>query len=212
VNIEVWFVYVGTVLVLMSTPGPSQLLILSNSISNGIKRSLYTAAGDLSANFLQMIIASVGLVSIISNSQEFFIGIKWGGVLYLIYLGLKLIFTKNQVKIENEKQARTSHSLYWQGFITSAANPKAVIFFAALFPQFLNPEGDLLFQFGILSSTYLILDAIFLCFYGKFAEWVSNNLMSYARTHLNKISGGFLIFAAILLGLKEVEATPKLGL
>jgi threonine/homoserine/homoserine lactone efflux protein len=99
--------------------------------------------------------------------------------------------------------------LYWQGFITSAANPKAVIFFAALFPQFINPKGDLLFQFAILSSTYLILDGIFLCFYGKFAEWVSLKLVPSARFHLNKISGGFLIFAAILLGLKEVDATQK---
>lgn len=172
-TIEIWFVYIATVLVLMSTPGPSQLLILSNSISNGFKRSLFTAAGDLSANFIQMVVASIGLVSIISSSQEFFIIAKWSGVLYLVYLGLKLIFSKDQIAMAGKKQIRSAHSLYWQGFITSAANPKAVIFFAALFPQFINPQGDLLIQFAILSSTYLILDAIFLCFYGKFAEWVS---------------------------------------
>lgn len=211
-NIEVWFIYVGTVLVLMSTPGPSQLLILSNSISNGFKRSLFTAAGDLSANFIQMLVASVGLVSIISRSQEFFVVIKWAGVIYLIYLGLKLIFSKKQIEVAGEKQMRSGRSLYWQGFITSAANPKAVVFFAALFPQFINPEGSLFLQFAILSSTYLILDAIFLCFYGKFAEWVSLKLVPSARSHLNKISGGFLICAAILLGFKEVESNPKQGL
>ena len=193
----------------MSTPGPSQLLILSNSISNGFKRSLFTAAGDLSANFLQMVVASVGLVGVISSSQEFFLVIKWAGVFYLVYLGLKLIFSKNQISVAGEKQIRSGHSLYWQGFITSAANPKAVIFFAALFPQFINPRDDLLIQFSILSSTYLILDAIFLSFYGKFAEWVSLKLVPSARLHLNKISGGFLIFAAILLGLKEVDHNPK---
>ena len=208
-TIEIWFVYIVTVLVLMSTPGPSQLLILSNSISNGFKRSLFTAAGDLSANFLQMVVASVGLVGVISSSQEFFLVIKWAGVFYLVYLGLKLIFSKNQISVAGEKQIRSGHSLYWQGFITSAANPKAVIFFAALFPQFINPRDDLLIQFSILSSTYLILDAIFLSFYGKFAEWVSLKLVPSARLHLNKISGGFLIFAAILLGLKEVDHNPK---
>lgn len=208
-TIEIWFVYIATVLVLMSTPGPSQLLILSNSISNGFKRSLFTAAGDLSANFIQMVVASIGLVSIISSSQEFFIIAKWSGVLYLVYLGLKLIFSKDQIAMAGKKQIRSAHSLYWQGFITSAANPKAVIFFAALFPQFINPQGDLLIQFAILSSTYLILDAIFLCFYGKFAEWVSLKLVPSARYRFNKISGGFLMFAAILLGLKEVDTNPN---
>lgn len=208
-NIDVWFVYIGTVLVLMSTPGPSQLLILSNSISNGFRRSLFTAAGDLTANFIQMVIASVGLVSIIASSRDFFMVVKWAGVMYLVYLGLRLLFSKQNVVIEQEKQFRSGHSLYWQGFVTSAANPKAVIFFAALFPQFINPEGNLLLQFTILSSTYLIMDASFLCFYGKFAEWVSQKLLPAARQHLNKISGSFLIAAAIMLGLKDVESNSR---
>lgn len=208
-NIDVWFVYIGTVLVLMSTPGPSQLLILSNSISNGFRRSLFTAAGDLTANFIQMVMASVGLVSIIASSRDFFMVVKWAGVMYLVYLGLRLLFSKQNVVIEQEKQFRSGHSLYWQGFVTSAANPKAVIFFAALFPQFINPEGNLLLQFTILSSTYLIMDASFLCFYGKFAEWVSQKLLPAARQHLNKISGAFLIAAAIMLGLKDVESNSK---
>ena len=123
----------------------------------------------------------------------------------LIVIGLATLDSA----VAGEKQIRSGHSLYWQGFITSAANPKAVIFFAALFPQFINPRDDLLIQFSILSSTYLILDAIFLSFYGKFAEWVSLKLVPSARLHLNKISGGFLIFAAILLGLKEVDHNPK---
>ena len=96
--------------------------------------------------------------------------------------------------------------MYWQGFVTSAANPKAVVFFAALFPQFINPEKALLGQFIILSATYLFLDATFLCLYGKFAEWASMKLVPSARQHLNKLSGAFLIGAAILLGLKDVES------
>ncbi|MDJ0832567.1 MAG: LysE family translocator [Gammaproteobacteria bacterium] len=208
-NIDVWIVYIGTVLVLMSTPGPSQLLILSNSISNGFKRSLFTAAGDLTANFIQMVVASVGLVSIIASSRDFFLVVKWAGVIYLVYLGLRLIFSKQGVIIDRQKQVRSGHSLYWQGFVTSAANPKAVIFFAALFPQFINPEGNLLLQFSILSSTYLLMDASFLCFYAKFAEWLSQKLIPSARKHLNKISGSFLIAAAIMLGLKDVESNPK---
>ncbi|MEE9328088.1 MAG: LysE family translocator [Cocleimonas sp.] len=202
---EVWVIFIGTVLVLMSTPGPSQLLMLSNSIQNGFKRSLATAAGDLSANLLQMIVASIGLVSLIKNSHEFFIIIKWVGVAYLVYLGLKLIFSNNLNQIKMSSNRRSIKSLYWQGFITSAVNPKAVIFFAALFPQFINPAEPLLLQFLVLSITYLLTDLIFLSFYGKFSELIVSKLSHSLSNYVNKISGGFLVGAAILLGLKDIE-------
>ena len=205
-GLDIWLVYVGTVLVLMSTPGPSQLLMLSNSMSNGFRRSLYTAAGDLSANFIQMVVASVGLVGIIASSREFFIVVKWAGVAYLVYLGLRLILSRTASLPQQQLPRRSAQSLYWQGFVTSAANPKAVVFFAALFPQFIDPEQALLAQFAVLSATYLLMDAAFLCFYGKFAEWFSTRLVPSARQHLNRLSGSLLIGAAILLGLKDVES------
>ncbi len=210
--VEIWLVYVATILVLMSTPGPSHILILSNSISSGFKRSLFTGAGDLSANFLQMVLASLGLVTIIANSQDFFTYVKWLGVAYLVYLGLRLIFSSKGVATNQgmaERKVRSRHSLYWQGFITSAANPKAVVFFAALFPQFIDPKSNLMVQFLVLSSTYLVIDGIFLCFYAKFAQWLSLRFSSKKGFHLNRVSGGFLIMAAILLGLKEIDSEAK---
>ena len=78
-SIEIWMAYIGTVLVLMRIPGPSQLLMLSNSIGNGFRRSVATAAGDLSANFLQMSVKSIGLVCAIQNAREFFAVVIWGG-------------------------------------------------------------------------------------------------------------------------------------
>lgn len=201
----IWLSYVLTVLILMSTPGPSQLLMLSNSISNGFGRSVYTAAGDLTANFIQMIVASVGLVSLIANSQSFFMLVKWGGVAYLVYLGLKQILSTSQGPMAHEAARRSRSSLYWQGFITSAANPKAVIFFAALFPQFIDPNGNLMLQFVVLSSTYLVMDGVFLCCYGKFAAWVSRRALPSMRKYLGKLSGMCLIFAAVLLGAKDLR-------
>lgn len=202
---ETWLLYVSTVFILMSTPGPSQLLILSKSMSNGFQRSLFTAAGDLSANFLQMIVAAIGLVSIVENSSNLFIVVKWAGVAYLSYLGVRLITSKRDPDSSFSSQLQSSRSLYCQGFVTSAANPKAVIFFAALFPQFISPSEPLLTQFVILSSTYLVMDALFLFSYGKSAEWIGTKLMSSTRQHLDKVSGSFLIGAAILLGLKDIE-------
>ena len=87
-TMQIWLTYIVTVLVLMSTPGPSQLLMLSNSASHGFRRSLATAAGDLSANALQMLASGLGLAVIIAASGQALLVIKWLGVAYLIWLGL----------------------------------------------------------------------------------------------------------------------------
>lgn len=202
-DLNLWFLYLGTVLVFMSTPGPSHLLMLSNSLSNGFRKSTATAAGDLSANLLQMIAASAGLASLLINSQSYFFYIKWAGVIYLTYVGIKLLRSKQSNF--TEQSVRSVKSLYWQGFITSAANPKAVIFFAALFPQFLDLTMPLAPQFIALSLTYLIIDGMFLCFYGKAAEYFKRKYLVFFEKYVSKISGGLFIGAAVLLGLKSVE-------
>jgi len=208
-NLEVFIVFLSTVLVFMMTPGPSHLLMLSNSIQHGFKKSLATAVGDLSANFLQMLVASLGLVSLIHNAQEIFIFVKWAGVAYLVYVGLKLFFSKSPHNIKDSKQQSTSSSLFWQGFITSAVNPKAVIFFAALFPQFINPTEPLLSQFAVLSMTYIVVDGLFLSFYGKFSEVLAKEISNSYSKYFNKVCGTFIIGAAILLGLKDIQTQTK---
>lgn len=202
-NIAIWLLYLGTVLAFMSTPGPSHILMLSNSLGNGFRKSIATALGDLSANFLQMLAASIGLASILQSSQQTFTIIKWAGVCYLAYLGIKLILS-NKSNLE-AATLRSTKALYWQGFITSAANPKAVVFFAALFPQFISASEPLVPQFIALSLTYLVIDGMFLCFYGKFAEYFARTFKSYVGRYFNKISGTLFIAAAVLLGTIRIE-------
>ena len=87
---ELWLAYITTVLILMSTPGPSQLLMLSNSASYGFNRAWATMAGDLSANALQMTVASLGLAGLTHRSHDLFLWIKWSGVAYLFFMGVML--------------------------------------------------------------------------------------------------------------------------
>jgi threonine/homoserine/homoserine lactone efflux protein len=202
-ELNTWLIYATTVVLFMITPGPSHLLMLSNSISCGYKRARSTAAGDLSANLLQMLAASFGLAAILIQYQYALVIIKWLGVGYLVLVGLKLILSNKQTLSESPKKSLSN--LYWQGFITSAANPKAVVFFAALFPQFLDPTLDLFTQFIILSVTYLFIDGSFLLFYGKFAEYIKSNYLNEFKRYLNKISGSIFIGAACLLGIKDLS-------
>lgn len=206
-NTELWLAYVTTVLILMSTPGPSHLLMLSNSLGNGFNRSLATAAGDLSANLIQMTVASLGVVSLIYSSKAFFVFIKWAGVSYLIYMGVTQFMKHFDPSVSALSRTRSLRSLFWQGFATSAANPKAVIFFAALFPQFVVPGTTTANQFVILGVTYLFIDGCFLMIYGGFAGFIQSRFQRHVGRHMNQISGALLVLAATLLGLKEIKTT-----
>ncbi|MEP3891491.1 MAG: LysE family translocator [Hellea sp.] len=203
-----WTFFVGTVLLMMSTPGPSHLLMLSTSASNGFKRSLATAGGDLTANAIQMLLAGFGLAAILASSRYGFAIIKWGGVAYLVWIGIRTIKASFSNKGTTLEVGITSLKRLWlRGFITSAANPKAVVFFAALFPQFINPNVPLLSQILVLGATYIVIDGLFLSAYGSGASWLANRLQSHYKKWIDRVAGVSLVGAAALLGLKAVPQT-----
>lgn len=204
---DVWALYVATVLALMVTPGPSQLLMLSNSATHGFRRALSTAAGDLSANALQMLAAGLGLAAMLTASGAAFTVIKWMGVAYLLWLGVRMILRakSNEPAIGDTRPVESLRNLWMQGFFTSAANPKAVVFFAALFPQFIAANSPFWPQFLILSATYLVIDGLFLSTYGFSASWIVSRFKGTAKLWTERIGGGFMIGAAVLLGLKTLS-------
>ncbi len=204
-DLETWYLYVSTVLILMSTPGPSQLLILSNSLSSGFPRSAFTAAGDLTANLIQMVVATAGLAYLIQSNENLITTIKWVGVVYLLYMGFISFIHQKPPNIHSEevKGIRSSSSLYFQGFIVSALNPKAVIFFAALFPQFIDSSRPVVTQFSILSATYLMLDGMFLLTYALLACRLSKWLKSDSPL-IRRGPGLLLIAVAVGLAMKTV--------
>jgi len=205
-SIDIWLLYVGTVLVFMSTPGPSHLLMLSVSMSNGFGRSLATAAGDLSANALQMLLAGLGLAAVVTASRHGFAVVKWAGVLYLVWMGVRQIMASFRASTDTGRTGRASiRSLWFRGFVTSAANPKAVVFFAALFPQFLNTAEPLALQLVVLGGTYLVIDGCFLALYGKSASWIAARIRQRYRAWIDRAAGASLIAAAILLGTKAAR-------
>ena len=204
--IETWIIYVAAVLAMMSTPGPSHLLMLSNSAAHGFKRSLATVAGDLTANLLQMLAAGLGLAALLAVYGNALLVIKWLGVAYLIWLGVRMILRAGKAGETSTTAQQTSLRTLWlQGFITSSSNPKAIVFFAALFPQFISPERPFWIQFATLSVTYLVLDGLFLSAYGIGANWIASRYAGSARSMIDRAGGGFIVGAAILLGLKTLK-------
>lgn len=204
--LETYLIYLAAVAVFFATPpDTSQLLIVSNSIRYGLRRSALTIAGDLTANCLQMTGAAFGLAAVISTSASAFVWIKWLGVAYLAYIGLQLMLSKAEDKDVQASASGTSLQLFRQGFFTSMANPFAVVFFGALFPQFIDPALPVLPQLLILGLTYVVVDGSILLLWGWLGVRAANAFKGSSFGLINKVCGGLMIAAAGLLAGKDFQ-------
>ncbi len=205
-TIETYMIYLMAVAVFFATPpDTSQLLIISNSVRHGLRRSAYTIAGDLTANSLQMTGAAFGLAAIIATSATAFIWIKWLGVAYLVWIGVQLILSKDQADDVIANTSGQSFRLFRQGFVTSMANPFAVVFFGALFPQFIDPTMPVLPQLFILGVTYLVVDGAILVLWGWLGVRAAKALKQFSFGLVNRVCGALMIAAAALLASKDYQ-------
>ena len=209
-TIETYLLYLAALGVFFATPpDTSQLLVIANSARHGLKKCGWTIAGDLTANGLQMTAAAFGIAAVIAASAEAFQIVKWLGVAYLAWIGLRLILSKSKGSEAAADRAGSPRRLFQQGFITSSANPFAVMFFAALFPQFIDPSLVTLPQLAVLGGTYLLVDAVILLAWG----WLAVRAAARIRTHsfglVNRVCGTLMLGAAILLASKDLEPQPR---
>ena len=181
------------------------MLATANSMDYGVRKNMGTILGDLTANAVQIALASLGLAAVIAASAELFYLIKWAGVGYLVYLGGKQFLKRGQaLDLQNQAPPKSFGQLFWQGFAVSASNPKAIVFFSALFPIFLDPALPLLPQTALLALTFLLIDGTSLLIYSGFALRLKSFLQDSGKRHLqNRIVGSALIVAAVLLALKR---------
>ena len=207
-TLDTFLIYLTTVLVFFAhPPGPSQLLFIGGSMQHGLRRALPIMAGDLGANAIQIVIAGFGLTSLIVLSADAFAAIKWAGVGYLLWIGLRMI--RDAATPRTLKSVPSRGHLFQRGFMTSAANPYAVVFFAALFPQFIDPTRPVLPQVAILGVTYLIIDGAILLAMGAFAAKLVATFGATVQKWLGIGSGVGLIAAAAAIAMRTSAETAK---
>lgn len=207
-SLEIYLAYLATVFIFFAhPPGPSQMLLIAHSMRHGVRRSLPTVAGDLSANACQIAIAGFGLAGLIHLSASFFTMVKWLGVAYLVWIGIRIMRSSWRTGTAGTPPP-PGHAFFRQGFITSAANPYAVVFFAALFPQFIDPAGPLTLQIAVLGLTYLVIDGALLIAMGMTAHRLVKALGGTFARWLGVVSGFFLIVAAALLASRDIASPP----
>lgn len=205
-----WLVYALAVLVLTATPGPSVLLCVSKSVSSGFNCAMASAIGSLSAIFAIMTLSFTGLGMVLATSDTVFSIVKWVGAAYLIYLGIKALTSKQQsFTLDDTKLGRKAllaHS--WSGFVVGASNPKAIVFFTALFPQFIQADQPLLLQYAVMASTFTIMELFWLAFYSAVGSRSSRWLLKPGRARrFNQLTGGMFVSAGVLLSTSSRAAT-----
>ena len=203
-SLETWVYYTIAILVLTASPGPSVFLCLTKSATDGFAASIYTALGSLTAIIGVLTLSFTGLGVVIASSESLFNVIKWTGAAYLIYLGFKALTSRETSFNISDEVSKTGKrnkiSLYLSGFIVGASNPKAIVFFTALFPQFINIQNSLLEQYVIFLATFAVLEMSWLLVYAYFGAKSSVWLSKSGRAKMfNNVTGSIFIGAGLLL-------------
>jgi homoserine/homoserine lactone efflux protein len=204
-SLRVWFFFVVTETVLCLTPGPAVLFILSCGLARGGRAALWGNAGILSANTFYFVVSAFGLGAVLLGSHEFFTVVKYVGAGYLVWLGIQTIRGAGLgLRTSSDVQPRVEGwRMLARGFALQAANPKALLFFVALLPQFVDVHQAIAPQMVILATTSAAVEFVILAGYGYFASRAAA-LAREARfvTATNRASGGLLIATSTLLALK----------
>jgi len=205
---ETWFLFVVTEAVLSITPGPAVLFVLSQGIRQGAAKSVWASLGILSANAMYFVLSATSLGALIVASYDLFFLIKWAGAAYLLYLGLQCFLSKSSIlKMPDENSGSTRSFRIWRdGFLLQGANPKALLFFSAILPQFLDPNQSIAWQVFILGVSSIVVEFFILLAYGQLAGRTIALAKDPRFEKLsNRIAGCLLIGAG--LGLAGVRRT-----
>lgn len=194
--------FISTFFFVSITPGMCMTLALTLGMSIGFKKSLWMMIGELVGVALVASSAVIGVAAIMLKYPEFFVILKYGGGLYLAYIGINMWLSKGSmaVKIDSQQPDPKRTTLISQGFITAVSNPKGWAFFVALLPPFIDTTKALVPQLSILLFIILFLEFLSMCLYctggrtlRRFLQQASNVQM------LNRIAGSLMIGVAIWL-------------
>ena len=199
---ENYFIYLQLILFYFITPGPPRVVIVSNTINHGLRKSVWTAFGDISANFVQATLVTFVIGSLLIDNPHIFKYFKWAGILYLLYLAYETFSQKIQKVDLKNKILKSNLAMFRDGFVVAGLSPKALVFFGTIFLSFINFDKNVISQFLILIITWMSLDFLSLMVYGlaarKVAKWLKNN-----PRILNTISACVLIVIALYVAVTQ---------
>lgn len=198
-DLQTWLVYALASVGLALSPGPNGLLALTHGALHGPRKATYTALGG-TFGFVLLIAASMfGIGALLQASSAWLTALKWAGGAYLVWLGVQ-VWRSPPIGVDLRAAAGEvrSASLFRQALLTALTNPKALLFFIAFLPQFVDPARPLLTQFALMALTYAVIEVAFEIALAAAAHRISPWLQRSGRRFNQGCGGVFVAIGAAL--------------
>ena len=193
-----FILYLQIIIFLFITPGTPRIVIISYSMNYGVGKCIWSALGDVTANLIQATLVIFVIGSFFSENSMILNAFKWIGIIYLLYLAYD-IYKSRPKSISSEGEIEKSKlSFFRDGFLVAGTSPKAWMFFPFIFPQFIDFNSNLLVQFVILITTYIVLDFLSLIGYAMLAQKLIKWITANPKT-INTISASVLVIIAAII-------------
>jgi homoserine/homoserine lactone efflux protein len=204
IALDAYLAYVLACFLIAVVPGPTVTVIIANSLAHGSRAGLLNVAGTQAGLALMMAILIIGLASVIEAMAWLFDWLRIAGALYLAWLGWKLLRSPDAIGQAGEAP-RPRGGFFLQGFLVLMANPKALLWFGAFIPQFVDPKGNYVAQIAILGFTAMVVaalsDGAYAVLTGRAGAWLSRSRVRL----VSRLSGGFLIGGGLWLALTRAR-------
>ncbi len=197
-----FILYLQIILFLFITPGTPRVVIISYSMNYGLTKCVWTALGDVTANFVQASLVIFVIGSFFSENPNFLNIFKWIGIIYLFYLAYDIYRSRPKNINSDQVEKKSNISFFKDGFLVAGTSPKAWMFFPFIFPQFIDFNSNFVVQFFLLIITYMVLDFASLIGYALLA----NRLIVWLKANpkvINTISACVLIIIAIIIAITQ---------
>jgi len=197
-----FFLFLQIIIILFITPGTPRIVIISYSINYGIKKCIWSATGDVIANFIQATLVIFVIGSFFLDHPKVLNIFKWAGIIYLLYLAYDIYKSRPKDISKSSNISKSNLSFLKDGFLVAGTSPKAWMFFPFIFPQFIDFNSNYIIQFIILIFTYMILDFISLIGYAMLANKIIILIKAKPKA-INTISACVLIIIACLIAITQ---------
>jgi homoserine/homoserine lactone efflux protein len=206
-SLTVWITYFVATILLSLTPGPGVFSSISSGLHHGLRVGLWNGVGMQAANAIIVGVVSLGLGAVLLASETLFAMVKWLGVVYLVYLGVVTWRSRPKgFEDDRDDKARTPWEVFLRGFLVNLTNPKGIIFFAAILPQFIDVARPQMQQYAIFAATTFSVDIVVMTAYTALAARVLRVMKDPARLRwVNRTLGGAFVAAGLVLaGFRRV--------
>ncbi|KAA5606550.1 LysE family translocator [Roseospira marina] len=202
--LDTWIAFTIACVVLTVIPGPSVMLVIAQALTRGRTAAVMCILGDVVGSIVLMGLSFAGVGAILAASALLFQVVKWAGVLYLAWLGIRQIRAARHDAPDMARHAghASSWGSFWAGTVTAVLNPKAIVFYMAFLAQFIEPHGDLAFQLAVLTVTSSLVVVVLLAGYAVIAERAGRLFDSRrARRRMGYAGGGFMIGGSAVMAV-----------